>query len=329
MKPAAIAILCVLIGQLARSLAAPPLDDILKWLDQANQVIGVVRTEGYTHHYLWDDSTLSWKVTPETCAFSCVIENKPNGRYVLDVHPSLTRWISGAAPYGATWATDFRDDNGFDTRWERAFQHHDGTNFLSSPIKLDEINRSKKSEFYKSFAQQAERFYSGLGYTGLGAIKNIPVYFPTLSKDIAVTDTADGMIRIQYSYSEACVAYDFVLDPKKNFALVRYPYSRSRALTTEDNELSMTYDVLEHRQIADGVWYPIHCTVTTKYSKEYAALSRSRNRPQDDQDPYDRYRSRKRELLLTKVAILEGREAETNLIVKLPDGVTIRNVDDH
>lgn len=328
MKPAVIAIVCVLIGQSARSLAAPPLGDILKWLEQANQTIGVVKTEGDTHYYLWDDSASSWKVTPETCTFSCVFENRPNGRYVLDEHPSLTRWISGAAPYLAKWSTDFRDANGFTTHWERALQYHDDTNFLSAPFERNEVYRSKKSEFYNAMAQQAERSYSGLGYTGLGAVKNIPVYIPALSKDIVVTDTADGMTRLQFLLSEYCVAFDVVLDPKKNFALVRYTYSQSRELTTEDDEFSMTYDVLEHRQIADGIWYPIHCTMTTTHSKEYAALMRSRNPPQGDQDPYDPYRSRKSEFLLTKVAILEGRDAETNLTVTLPDGLTIRNVDE-
>ena len=188
----------MLIAQSAKSLAAPTLGDILTWLEQADQTIGVVKTEGYTHEYLWDDSSSSWKVTPETCTFTCVVENKPNGRYVLDEHPSLARWISGAAPYLATWATDFRDASGFDVRWVRDFQHHDGTNFLSTPIKIDEVDRSKEMEFYKGFAQRAWRFYSGLGYTGWGAIKSIPVYFPALSKDITVTDTADGMIRVQY-----------------------------------------------------------------------------------------------------------------------------------
>ncbi|HUJ08988.1 MAG TPA: hypothetical protein VL171_03105 [Verrucomicrobiae bacterium] len=119
------------------------------------------------------------------------------------------------------------------------------------------------------------------------------------------------------------MAYDFVLDPKKNFALVRYVYSQSRALTTEDDEFSMTYEVLDHRQIAEGIWYPIHFTMTTRHSKEYVTQIRSLYHSRVDDD----YRPTKSEVVLTNAAILHGADAEVNLTVVLPDGVDIRELD--
>jgi hypothetical protein len=323
MKSTAITILSLLVGTAAPSFGAPPLDDILKWLEQANGRIDVVKTEGYTHRYAWDDSASAWKITPDRCTFNCAFENKPKGRFVLDEHPSIARWISGAAPYAATWSIDFRDVDGRVIHWDRVFQQHDGAQFLGDGVILDEVYRGKASGFFETAAQQAEKLYSGLSFTGLRAIENAQVHVPDRFKDITVEDSAGGMVHVRYSSSEACRAYDFILDPKKNFALVRYTFTQDRAVTTADAEFSMTYEVLEHRQIAEGVWYPIHCTLTMKHSKEFAALLRLQH-PKDD-EPNVSYTPRKTELVLTKVSILDGDDAEASLTVKLPEELIVRN----
>jgi hypothetical protein len=332
MKRAAIIILSLLMGLSSQSFAAPPLEEILAALEQANEQIGVVKVEGYTHEYRRDDSASSWKVTPATSTFSCAFENKPQGRYVLNQNPSISRWILGAAPYLATWSTQFRDADGFITYLSRATQSHDGTQLLGLPQSRcsgEQADCGKKSQFSQGLAQRAERFYSGLGFTGLRAIRNTPVYAPDRFKDIAVSDTSDGMVLVHFESPQLCVAWDLTLDPEKNFALVRYTYSQGRVLTTADDEITQTYEVPEHRPIADGVWYPVHCIVTTEHSKECAALLRSRYPQSLDRGQDDPYVGRREELVLTKVSLLSGNDAETNLTVNLPEGTTFRSIDEH
>ncbi len=323
MKYAVIIALCLLVGFPARSLAAPPIEKVLAWLEQTNERIRVVKTAGYTHEYLWDDSTSSWKVTPETSTFDCVMENKPKGRYVLNQTPLINRWIAGTAPYLATWATEFRDGGGFITYWSRATQSYDGRQFLGVPQSRcmgDLADRRKDS----ADTVGHEMFLSGLRFTGFEAVNHTPVAAPWRFKGIVVSDTEDGMTRIQYTVPEICLGFEFVLDPRKAFALVRYEYSDNRQLTTADEERTFTYEVLEHRQVADGVWYPVHCVETTKFSKEYATLMRLQYPQEIAGAQDDAFLSRQRELVLTNVTLLAGDDAETNLSVKLPDGLTIR-----
>jgi hypothetical protein len=352
MKRIAAIVLMFSLGFASRSGATPSLEEILAVLEQANEQIGVVKVEGYTHQYRWDDSTPSWNVTPQTTTFTCTYENRPQGRYVLDEHPTISRWESGAAPYLAEWRTQFRDADGVITWWTRADQHrrassmslgasvtqwwdwptqpHDGFPFSPDPPFSDnELRRGKKSAFLRAMAQQAEKFYSGLGFTGLRAIRNAPVYVPAKWADFTVSDTNDGMTRVQYGVPEICLEFDFILDPRKNFALVRYTRSQNRIITTADGDLSTTLEVLGHRQIASGLWYPVHCTSTTTYSKEYAAFLRSRYPESDAQNRPDPYTPARGELVLTKVSLLAGIDAETNLTVKLPDGLTVIDEDQH
>jgi hypothetical protein len=105
--------------------------------------------------------------------------------------------------------------------------------------------------------------------------------------------------------------------------LVRYTYSFNRVVTTDDDDFVQTYGVLEHRQIANGVWYPVHCTYTAKYSKEAATWFRAREQRNDDQNKADGYSPRKSELILSKIALLDDKAAEPDLTVKLPDDLDI------
>ncbi|HXI85653.1 MAG TPA: hypothetical protein VNL17_16355 [Verrucomicrobiae bacterium] len=329
MKRAAVIILSLLAGLPARLLAAPPLEDILKALEHVDGQIGVVKTEGHTHEYLWDAATGSWKITPVTSTFTCVIENKWKGRYVLDQNPSVNRWIDGTAPYLAMWTTEFRDGDGFITYLSKTTQLYDGTQFLGvaqSRCAGYQASRRKEPEYS---TEPAETLFSGLTFTGWGAVRHTPVQAPTIFKGIVVSDTKNGMTRVHYTASEICVGFDFVLDPKKNFALVRYAYSDNRQLTTADEERTFTYEVLEHRQIADGVWYPVHYTSTERYSKEYAPAMHLQFPQRDDLQERNRYVSRRMEVVLSNVTILEGREAETNLTVSLPEGTTVINEGEH
>ena len=329
MKRAAVIILGLVVGLSARSLAAPPVEDILKALEHVDGQIGVVKTEGHTHEYLWDDTTASWKITPVTSTFTCVIENKRQGRYVLNQNPSITRWIDGTAPYSATWSTEFRDGDGFITRLNTATQPHDGTQLLGEAQSRCRGYQDARRKEPEHSLEPAETLFSGLRFTGSGAVRHTPVQAPTIFKGITVSDTQDGMTRVRYLWPETCVGFEFVLDPRKDFALVRYVYSDNRQLTTADEERSFTYEVLERRQIADGVWYPIHYISTEKYSKEYASAMHLRYPRTDEPHGVDPYTSRRTEIVLTKVAILEGRDAETNLTVNLPEGTTVIDQDEH
>ncbi len=105
--------------------------------------------------------------------------------------------------------------------------------------------------------------------------------------------------------------------------MVRYIYSQDRAVTTTDNEFVWSYEVLEDRQIAPGLWYPVHCTDTRTYSKERATWQRAQAPPNDDPHRPDHYAPHKSELILTKVALLDEKAAEPDLTVKLPNGLDI------
>ena len=96
-------------------------------------------------------------------------------------------------------------------------------------------------------------------------------------------------------------------------------------MTTADDEFVWTYEVLEHRQIAPGIWYPVHCMETRKYSKERADWMRDQDPQKDDPDRTDPFAPHRSELIFTKVAILNDKDAEPDLTVKLPDGLDIRN----
>ncbi|HTS16320.1 MAG TPA: hypothetical protein VMP11_01985 [Verrucomicrobiae bacterium] len=324
--------------------AVPSLDDILAAMKYADEQIGVVKVEGYIHEYRWDDTSASRTVTPETSTFTRTYENKPQGPYVLDEHPTVMRWKDGSAPYLAEWRTQFRDSDGFITWWTRTNQYR--TTLLSSvtqwwdhPLKphddipspprsftVNNVRRGKVSSFLQSMAERVETMYSGLGFTTLKAARRTPICFPDQYPGIVVSDTPEGMTQIQYVSPDVCVAWDFILDPKKNFALVRYTYSRNRGLTTTDNEMTMTYEVREHRQIADGVWYPVRYTTKTEFSAEYAAEMLSRY-PPPHADELDPYTSQGEEVVLTNVIMLSGAEAEANLTVKLPDGLDVIDED--
>jgi hypothetical protein len=302
MKSAAIPVLSLLVALPLQALPAPSLEDIVKTLEQVDKRIDVIKVEGYWHMYQWDDSTRSWKTTPESSTFGCAIENKQQGRYVFDQHPGIMRWTAGTAPFLASWSTQFRDSDGVITEWwYKPNQPYDGTEFLPNGLRCfnERADREKKAGFYHALAQRVEGIYSGLGFTGLWAIRNTPIHIPSRAKDFTVSESEDGMVRVRFSVAAMPVTWDYVLDPKKNFALVRYAY-------TQQHGYSYTDEVLEHRQIANGVWYPVHCTRTSK----------------------DSARNGKEELVLTSIEVLHGGDAETNLTVKLPDGITIRDLDE-
>ncbi len=324
MKLATITVLSLLIGLSTRSMAAPPLEEILARLEQVDRDIRIVKTEGTTREYEWDETTSSWKTTPMNSSFQCIIENKPKGRYVLTENPSIMRWEKGMAPYLAEWSVQFRDSDGFVTHWEKAEQYHNGTQLMDAPIDLHEAQRSKTG-FWAVMAQRAETMCSGLGFTALKVMQRAPVYHPERAKDFTVSDTPDGMVHVRGGVPEACIAYDYLLDPRKNLALVRFTYSQNRAVTATDGEFVEMYEVLEHRQIAAGIWYPVHCAITRKHSKEFADLMRARGRPEKDQDQTDHYAATKSELVLSKVALLNEKDAVPDLTVKLPDGLDITN----
>ncbi|MGA2604721.1 MAG: hypothetical protein ABSG14_10875 [Verrucomicrobiia bacterium] len=297
MKLPVIFTVIVLVVFSSRVLAAPSLEDIVKALEKADRKIDAVKVEGDWHMYQWDDPTKSWKTTPVSSTFTCAIENKPQGRYVFDEHPHIARWTDGTAPYLASWSTQFRDSDGVITDWHyKPNLPYDGTQFLAGPTCFrDRADREKKSGFYHALAQRVEGIYSGLGFTGLRAIRNTPIHVSSMSNNFTVSESPDGLVRVRFSVAVLpAVTWDYVLDPNKDFALVRYAYS-------QQGGYSYTDEVLEHRQIAGGVWYPARCTKTTSDSKE--------------------------ELVLTKIDLLHGGDAETNLTVKLPDAVEIRAED--
>jgi hypothetical protein len=298
-------------------------EDILKVLENVDGQIGVVKVEGKTREYSWDDTDTSWKITPVTSTFTCVIENKRKGRYVLNQEPSVNRWTDGSAPYLATWSSEFRDGDGFITYLSRTTQPYDGKELLGtaqSRCRGYQAERRKETEYS---LEPAETLFSGLSFTGWRTVKRTPVQAPERFPGIDVSDTAGGMVQVHYVWPQACVGFDFVLDPRKNFALVRYVYSDNRQLTTADEERTFTYEVLEHRQIAEGVWYPVHYTSTDRYSKEYAPAMQLRYPQPAGVSEHDLYVSHRTEVVLSKVSILEGHEAETELSATLPEGTTV------
>ncbi len=201
MKLAIITVLGLFVGFSDRSFAAPPLAEILARVEQVDRDIRVLKTEGTTREYAWDEATSSWKTTPMTSKFQCVIENKPNGRYVLTENPAIMRWEKGSAPYLAEWRVEFRDVDGLVTHWVKTEQYHDGTQLINTPSTRKEVYRSKTGGYAMS-AQIVERTFSGLGYTALKVLRHAPVYFPDWAKT-TVSDTPDGMVQVRSGNSRS------------------------------------------------------------------------------------------------------------------------------
>ena len=196
MKLATIALIGLLVGVSAQSPAAPPLEDILARLEQVDRDIHILKTEGTTREYEWDETTSSWKSTPMTSSFQCIIENKPKGRYVLTENPVIMRWEKGMAPYLAECRLEFRDSDGLITHWTKTEQYQNGTQLIEAPVDLKEVHRSKTG-FWAIGAQRVERVFSGLGYTALKVMRNAPLRVPERAKDVAVSDTPDGMMYVR------------------------------------------------------------------------------------------------------------------------------------
>ena len=309
MKARVIAFACLLVGMSDSLLSAPPLEDMLKALNQSNAKLSVLSLEGYTKEYEWDNAATSWKLTPVSCTFSLIIENKKRGRYVFTAKPSITRWENGITPYFATWSTEFRDSEGYITVWEQGDQKHDGQHFLSVRCELCKAIRRKDPEHSFTWA---ETFLCASDFTGLEALRpftGLPIdlfakFRDKIVKDTGLTISANegGLVQVKYSFSGPGQSdtHDVLLDPAKGFGLVRHTHYEKRHEKPWD--YTTTYEVLEHREIADGVWYPVHCVVT-------------------------RDTTLKQELVLTKATILEGSFAERGLTAKLPEDLVVRDQD--
>jgi hypothetical protein len=161
MKLATITILGLLVGLPLQIFAAPPLEEILARVEQVDRDIHVLKTEGTTREYEWDETTSSWNTTPMTSSFQCVIENKPKGRYVLTENPAIMCWEKGSAPYLAECRVEFRDSDGFVTHWVKTEQYHNGTQLINAPFDRREVYRSQTGS-YAINAQIVERTFSGL-----------------------------------------------------------------------------------------------------------------------------------------------------------------------
>src|SRR5437763_6023194 len=66
----------------------PEFLQIVEALDRANSQLAMIQVEGRTQEYERDGPASDWKATPGASTFSLTIENKPSGRYVLDLKPS-------------------------------------------------------------------------------------------------------------------------------------------------------------------------------------------------------------------------------------------------
>ncbi len=328
------AIIGLFLAWVTSALAAPSLVKIMDELDRTNAKIHVLKVEGQTHEYEWDAMSSSWQMTPVTSTFRLAIENKAKGRYVLTCDPAITRWTHGAAPYNASWTTEFRDSDGFVTYWNRVSQPHDGTHLLPTRIEHHEAWRRKEHENFNGWPEPFPSVLSFTGLKGLQSFTKIPRsqldgIIESLITDhrlnLVVSDDEHGMVRIQHSIPNDGQTHDVVLDPQKGFALVRYTRTDGSKGTTAPADRTMTDEVLEYRQIADGLWHPVHCMQTIKYSEEFVALQRSRHAPAVVQYQ-NAYKARKTEFVLTKVTLMEGPEAENSLTVKLPEQVTVKDI---
>ena len=311
----------LLVGISARSFALPSLNEIVSALEQVDRKMAGVKTAGHMLVSSWNESNSSWAATPQSAQFSCAIENKYRARYVLNLTPALNIWIAGKAPYLGTWSTEFREADGVVTHWDWAYQYHDGTNYSAPRFEHSDAYRRTDSELTR---EPADLGFSGLGYTGLRAIRNTPIFQPSRADGFSVTNTEGGMIRVSYSFPEAFVLYDFILDPQKNYTLLRYKYAQMNAQTPTLRDFTVEHEVIENQQVANGVWYPVHFTDTTRYSKEYADRMRAQLPPGEDHGLLDIYVDHKSEIVFTKVELLDGTNIEANLVFSLPTNVVVR-----
>jgi hypothetical protein len=105
---------------------------------------------------------------------------------------------------------------------------------------------------------------------------------------LSITEDPTGTVHVAYSTSEVQQTDDVVLDPKKGFALVRHA-------KTDKFQRTMINQVLEHRQIAEGIWFPVRFAQTIQ-------------RPKQDEN-------NRSEIALSEVKLLDGPEAEKALNV--------------
>ena len=303
MRAIAIIVICLLCGVSASSSAAPSLEEIVRSLRETNAKISVLKVEGYAQQYCRDNATSPWKSTPVSSQFTLAIENKKNGRYVLTMNPKIftTGVTNGKASYAATWYTEFRDAEGFITHWERGFQYHDGSRFL--PPRAD-INHAYRFKDTANYAMPKEMFLSAKSFSGfeaLGFLSEIPTSLVSRissAPDMSFTtsDAEGGLVWLKYSLEPSAEENEVLLDPAKGFGLVRY--SRT------DKRTTVTLDVFDHRKIAEGVWYPVHCAQTLNQTE-------------------------KNEVVLTKVTLQETSASDSDLTVNLPEGLAINDGDEH
>jgi hypothetical protein len=307
----------------AMAASLPTFPEIISLQEAQNEKITVLSLEGNTHQYLWNSDQSSWELTPVTLAFRLAFENKEKGRYVLNSDPSINRWTHGAAPYGASWTTEFRQADGFVVNWSKAFQSHDGTKFLHNKFERDEISKRMEGPNERSYT---DGFLSGMAFTTFGAIRDFdrtPLEMLVKDAQFKISQTADGFVQIDKAWPDLGERFEIVVDPAKDYSLVRY----SRIHDWKEGHITggwvTTSEVIEKRQLSNGVWYPVHCVVTDRYTKEFADHLRERNPKQSPGDD-DPFADKKRELIFTKIDIPEADKRDAVLSVQLPVGIPVR-----
>jgi thiol-disulfide isomerase/thioredoxin len=322
-----ILILCFLATEAfsIRAMAAPlpTFPEIISLQEAQNEKITVLCLEGNTHEYLWKSDRSSWELTPVTLAFRLAFENKEKGRYVLNSDPAINRWTHGAAPYGVSWTTEFRQADGFIVNWSKAFQSHDGTKFLHNKFERDEISKRMEGPNERSYP---DGFVSGRAFTALGAIGNFdrtPLELLVKDTQFKISQTAEGFVQIDRAWPDIGERFEVVVDPSKDYSLVRYTRIHDWKEGHLTNGWVTTSEVLEKRKLGNGVWYPVRCAVTNRYVKEFADHLRQRN-PRSEVGDDDPFADRKREMIYTNIEIPEADNREAVLSVQLPVEVPVR-----
>ena len=272
---------------------------VSRWAAQ-NDKVPFIRAAGHTENYKWDVDSSSWKLTPATDTFRLTFENKASGRYLLELDPSITEWTNGAAPWGASWTTEFRDADGMITHWSKGFQHHDGTHFLLNRMEENRISKRKQAEHERSYA---EGVLSGVAYTPLGAIlsfDNWPVDALEKNNQFAVTPQTDGTVRLDSAWATLGERFELIVDPAKDYALVRFVRAHDWKEGNSHDDFVNTYEVLEHKKLPNGIWYPTRFGFTRKYSDKYAQHLAEKNK---NSGP-ERFQAKKRLVIFEKLEVL-------------------------
>ena len=305
----------------ADSASLPSFADLVSRWSEQNDKIPFIRIEGHTVNYAWDAGSSSWKVAPPTDTFRLIFENKPPGRYVLDLDPSINIWTNGAAPYGASWITEYRDADQIVTRWIKAFQHYDGNRLLGSRMEDSHISKQKQRENESGYA---ETTLSGFSYTPLGALRSFdrrPIDEIEADKRFAVSRQDDGMLRVDCAWPDLGQRFELVVDPAKNYALVRFVNAHDWK-EGSSHDFVNTYEVLEHRKLPNDIWYPARFAWTQKYSDTYARhlLDKNKNNHAESFQP------KKRQVIFDQLEVLPATSDPAKLFsVALPPEKTANN----